>query len=261
MKSTLTNDLSTMFIGRERIHLASIESTNLLALDLLSKSKPSEGTVISTDYQLMGRGQIGRYWYGSAGLNAMCSVILYPKFISASEQFLLSIVTSCAIRELVEGLLPSRDVKIKWPNDIYIDDKKVAGLLIQNSLQGSTIAHSILGIGINVNEVDFPESLPNPTSIFGESQKRESLELIYAKLFSNIEHYYLRLRRGEVEPLRAEYISQLYKRGDVHEFRLENGENVYGIIQHVDRLGKLIVSIEGKEQSFAFRELTMLFDP
>lgn len=260
MNNSSSEELHTIFVGRERIHIDSLESTNIYATDLLAKSTPSEGTAISASFQTIGRGQIGRYWYGSAGLNVMTSIILYPKFLTASEQFLLSIAISCAIRDVVEFFVPDKLVTIKWPNDIYVNDDKVAGMLVQNALQGSSISNTVVGIGINVNETLFPSDLPNPISILLATHKVHSLTSVYHRLFESIERYYLQLRRGERESLTAKYIGYLYKRGEVQKFLLEDGQEVIGIIKHVEAIGKLVVNIEGKERSFAFRELRMVIN-
>jgi len=247
-------------IGSHRIQLTEVDSTNTYAQELVSKSNPQEGTAITALYQTLGRGQIGRYWYSSKEKNAMSSVILYPSFLLAKDQFYLSIAVSCAVRKSLANILPSKDVSIKWPNDLYVGDKKVAGLLLQNTLIGNNIGHSIIGIGINVNEEKYPTELPNPTSIFLETRKLTGLEHIYTSIWQELDKYYLQLRLGRKEQLMSEYISYLYGRDMVKQYKREDGTLIHGLIQHVDNQGKLVMLINGEVEKFAFREIRLVVD-
>lgn len=248
-------EINTIFIGQSLIHLKEVDSTNIAAQNILSESQPPEGTVITTSYQVSGRGQIGNSWYSSKEKNIMCSTILYPKWLLAKEQFHLNIAISCAVRSLVQKLIPTANVRIKWPNDIYIDDKKTAGILIQNTLSGSGISSSIVGIGINVNETEFPSELPNPTSILLSSSVVRDLDNVYAELYAEIERYYLKLRHDQIYTIKEEYVQHLYGKDRPLNFILTDGRIVTGIIQDVIDSGKLAILINGEEKLFAFREL------
>ena len=138
-----------LFTGKMSIYLPETESTNNYAMDLISKTNPPEGTCIYTAYQSAGRGQIGRYWHSETGKNILISYILYPKDLKIADQFMLNIIASLAVRDVVD--LFCLNVKIKWPNDIYVDDKKIAGILVQSVLRNNTIKATIIGIGLNVN--------------------------------------------------------------------------------------------------------------
>jgi len=240
------------------MHLTTTESTNKYASELLAKGEVAEGMVVTTDYQSMGRGQIGRSWYGSSGLNVMCSLVLKPKFLQPRQQFQLSIAVSCALRRSIAGLSPNKEVAIKWPNDIYVGSRKVAGILIQNSIAGSTITNTIVGMGVNVNEQIFPPDLPNPTSLSLLQGGDLDLPRVYAAIFRDIEYYYLKLRNGHSTHLLAEYHTHLYSRGQVTAFAMADGTEVQGIIEHVDEQGKLVVLMDGVQRSFAFREVRLL---
>ena len=138
---------NTLFIGKVVIQLPKVDSTNLYAQSLVAKSKPSEGTVISTYNQRAGRGQIGRKWESEPGKNIAFSVILYPGFLAIRQQFLLNQMVSLAVLDLV-AKYTEKAVKVKWPNDIYIEDGKVCGILIQNTLAGRRIQSSSGGYWI-----------------------------------------------------------------------------------------------------------------
>ena len=154
---------NTLFVGKVLVELPRLTSTNLYAQELLSKSKPSEGTVISTSDQYAGRGQIGSGWESEAHKNITLTFIFYPAFLPIRQQFQLTQAISLGVKDCIEHFVP-KNVKIKWPNDIYINDKKTCGILIQNTLSGAQISSSIIGIGININQTHFQTNPPNPTS-------------------------------------------------------------------------------------------------
>ena len=151
-------------IGNNHIRLNRVNSTNKYAVEMIAKSKPIEGTVISASFQYEGRGQIGRFWESEAEKNITCSTILRPDFLEASDQFQLNIAISLALHDFISHFLDNKDVKIKWPNDIYVGDKKIAGILLQNSLIGKKVNSTIVGTGININQTEFSGDVPNPTS-------------------------------------------------------------------------------------------------
>ena len=204
--------------------------------------------------QAAGRGQIGRRWHAAPGKNLTLSVILYPKFLPASRQFRLNAAVSLAIATTVQELLPGpARVRIKWPNDIYVGDRKICGILIQNGVQRHHLAYSVIGIGLNVNELDFPAELPNPTSLAREAGRAFELERVAQHLYTQLEATYLRLRRGEVA--RA-YAQLLYRRGVPSYFRRADGSRFRGTIVQVDEQGRLLVDSERGREAFALREIS-----
>ncbi len=148
----------------------SIDSTNLQAHRELPHAE--EGTVWVADFQTAGRGQRGNSWESSKGENLLFTILLRPDFVPVADQFSISQITALAIVKYLEskGLQP----KIKWPNDIYINDKKICGILIEHTLSGANLSASILGIGININQMVFESDAPNPTSLLLELQQRNS---------------------------------------------------------------------------------------
>ena len=249
--------LDTLFTGRTRHDFPRLASTNDYAIELLSKTKPAEGTVITADYQWAGRGQIGSSWLAAAGSNLLMSVIFYPSFLPARESFLLNQIFSLAVSDAV-GLLAGSQPAVKWPNDIYIEGKKAGGLLVQNSLQGSRIQWSVVGIGLNVNQQDFDESLPMATSLaltFGRSFDRETL---LAGLCKTLERRYLQLRAGEQRIILHDYLNRLYRFGEDGWYGLPSGERLWGRIVGVDNFGKLRLLHAQGESSYGLKEIVFL---
>jgi BirA family biotin operon repressor/biotin-[acetyl-CoA-carboxylase] ligase len=250
---------NTLFVGKVAYRHDRLDSTNAEALRLLTaKTRPVEGTAISASEQTAGRGQIGRSWYASPGLNLTTSVILYPKFLPADRQFRLNQAVSLAVADTVRDCLPHRAaaVRIKWPNDIYVADRKIAGILLQNGIQGRHLAYSVVGIGLNINEIDFPASLPNPTSLRREAGPVFDPVAVAPLLYTRLEQRYLQARRGEDEAAAAAYGQSLYRSGQPTYFRRADGSRFRGTIVHVDRQGRLLVDSALGREAFAMREIS-----
>ena len=243
----------TLFIGKELHDFPSLSSTNTYATELLSKSNPVEGTVILTYNQTAGRGQIGSKWESAPDKNVSMSVILHPKFLAVSEQFNLNVAVSLAIFDAVS--LYVKDVKVKWPNDIYIGKKKVAGILIQNSLTGRNIQSSVVGIGLNVNQTAFTSDAPNPTSLKLETGKDIDLTKIVQEIVPALEKRYLQLKSGKTIDMRREYILHLYRFGKPFAFQRVDESYFTGIITGISSLGKLVIDTETGEEEFGLKEV------
>ena len=156
-------------IGIKIIKLDEIDSTNNYTSKLLANSNVIEGTVVVAKAQSSGRGQLSNQWESEYGKNILASFVFYPKFLPVQQQFLLSKVIALGVRDLLTLFVDK--VKVKWPNDIYIDNKKVAGILIENSIMGHTLESSIAGVGININQTVFLSDAPNPVSLIYSLKK------------------------------------------------------------------------------------------
>ena len=245
--------METLFIGKNKIELATVDSTNNYAKELLAKEKPMEGTIIVAQEQHSGRGQMGNAWKTEAGKNLTLSVILYPEFLDADKQFYLNMAISLAVKDFCESVLAD-EIKIKWSNDIYHLDNKLAGILIENTISGTRISSSVIGIGINVNQQEFDSSLANPISLFQISNMEYNMETLVELLCSFIEKYYLQLRQLHFNFLEKGYTVALYRYQQTHEFK--KGEQVFrGEINGVAKDGKLIIHSGGKEMRFGFKEV------
>lgn len=188
----------SLFIGSTVIRLQRVDSSNNYARQLLHDKMPIEGTVIIANEQTSGRGQRSNSWVTEADKNLTCSYILRPAFLAAKDQFMLSAAVALAVFDTISELLPKRNIKIKWPNDLLVGKKKIAGILIENSLRGMNLENSIIGIGLNVNQIDFPVEL-NATSIQLESQQNINIDDVLNSLSTQLEKYYLQIREGRFE--------------------------------------------------------------
>lgn len=248
---------NTLFIGKVLLHFERLPSTNAYAQELLSKNRPSEGTVILADYQSAGRGQIGSTWEVAPGKNLTFSLILTPSFLPAPRQFALSQAIALATRDFLSTLC-SKQVFVKWPNDIYIEDKKVGGILIQNSLSGKKIQHSIIGIGLNINQSQFDQKLSKASSLAIETGKSFALPQLLPSLLQYIEQRYLELRRGKLLKIQQDYLSHLFLYQKNALYREPGGVAFQGKIVGVNPGGQLGVARENKTKYYSIKEIEYL---
>lgn len=275
-----------MFIGKNLITLNQVDSTNNYAKLLTANSRPApDGTVILADSQSGGRGQAGTVWQSEPGKNLTFSILLGCAFLPPPRQFYLSMAVSLGISDALSTLFraasPSpRPIAIKWPNDVYIGNKKTGGILIENILAGSKMKSSIVGIGLNVNQEQFP-GLPQATSLIRELRQSAyphdnlNLKSILGAVCHAIEVRFLQLKRGEYDRLKSEYLGHLYGFGRKQLFRpgaaairahRESGSGApqpagpsddffEGIISGISPEGKLLVSTGGGVRVFGMKEI------
>ena len=165
-----------MIIGSNLVFCENLTSTNKQASELLKKNDIPEGTVVHSDFQTAGRGQPGNRWESEKGRNLLISVILYPGSVKPHEQFLISMTISLGICDFIDRHLPGS--KVKWPNDIYVKDDKIAGVLIENSIMGDSIENTVAGIGLNINQEEFPILSREMTSLFSRKNSPMKYEIL-----------------------------------------------------------------------------------
>lgn len=242
------------------INILKLESTNSYAQQLIKSGDLHEGDVIFALNQEKGRGQGDNFWESEPGSNLLISIILEPKMIPASRQFVLAQLVSLAIADLVkEYVLTGRvpiEVKVKWPNDIYVNNKKVAGILFQNFVKGNEIEYSIVGIGINVNQEQFYSGASNPVSMIHHTHKSINIELLLSKLLDNIGVSYEVFRLEEnFQELKSRYINNLFRYDEWATYS-DGKETFRGRIVDVDEYGRLMVELEsGEVKKFMFKEI------
>ncbi|WP_316799137.1 biotin--[acetyl-CoA-carboxylase] ligase [Pedobacter frigidisoli] len=249
------NTFSTLFVGQNLIKLKEIDSTNNFLKDLASNSEPlAEGTVIMADNQYAGRGQVENVWQTEPGKNISTSVYFRPFFLPLHRQFYLNIAVSLAVSEALMVFIPD-GISIKWPNDIYHQNKKIGGILIENTLSGSSIKTSVIGIGLNINQEEFSASIRHKaTSVIQILHRSVEIMDIMDKLFVYMEKYYLILKSGRYEFLMDLYMRQLYLFDKLAEYR--QGEQFFsGSIKGVAERGQLLIEVDGILKSFNFKEL------
>lgn len=228
---------SDQTIGSQRLHFTQVDSTNVEAKRLLDNGEAKEGLVITADLQTQGRGQYGRVWESEVGLNIMMSVVVSPIFIKIADQFALNILSSLAVTDVINDYCES--TKVKWPNDVYVYNKKIAGILIQNYIQGDRIKHSIIGIGLNVNQSTWPDDVPNATSLCLESGELLEKEIIIKALCHKLDERYKRLPIDS-KSMFSEYQKNLFRK-DVPSIFEKNATQLEGTIKGIDDMGKLLI--------------------
>ncbi|MDN4164822.1 biotin--[acetyl-CoA-carboxylase] ligase [Cytophagales bacterium LB-30] len=239
----------TLFLGKKLVFLPSCHSTNDIAADFIGQGLASEGMLVYTDHQTQGRGQRGNVWESGVGQNLAFSLIVQPRFLQASEQFHLQKAISLGVYDALSTVCEG--VKVKWPNDIYIHDRKVGGILIENSLRNTQVQWTVVGIGINVNQKEF--SAPLAASLAYFTGEEYDLFALMEDMVLHIEARYLQLRNGGHEVLSAQFEEVLYWKNEWHEFE---AESVFqGQIVGLAPDGRLKIETSEGLRLFAFKEV------
>lgn len=242
-----------MIIGSKLLFFENLPSTNTCAADLLKNNDLPEGTIIYTNYQSEGRGQTGNKWESEDGKNLLISIVLFPLMINPADQFLISMSFSLGICDFLKRYIPF--CTIKWPNDIYVSNDKIAGILIENSIMGDVIENSIAGIGLNINQEKFLSDAPNPVSLRIITGKNFDLKTSLNKLTSDLDKRYKQLIAGNYVHLKADYISKLYRLNEWCSFRDLNGLYTGRILSVTDHGRLQIEKRNGKINEYAFKEV------
>ena len=233
-----------------------LSSTNSEMQKLQSVERLSEFSVVITSNQTSGRGQQGNFWESEDGKNLTFSIILYPKFIHAQYQFNLNIFITVALTDVLKKYIPN--IKIKWTNDIYSGDNKLVGILIENSIIGGNIDYSIVGIGLNVNQINFISSAPNPVSMKQLTNKEFELEPLLQEILNAIILRYIQCVEEGIENIRKEYLNNLYRKDGFYNYKDRNG-CFSAKIEKIDEIGYLyLVDSYGKTRSYAFKEVNFV---
>jgi BirA family biotin operon repressor/biotin-[acetyl-CoA-carboxylase] ligase len=229
---------NSRFIGYTYEQLGSVDSTNDRLWALAGDGIP-EGYAVSADFQVNGRGQTAASWFSDEGENILCSIYLQPAFLPATAHFHLNMAMSLGVADFCQTYL-QEGIWVKWPNDIYFHEKKLAGILIENSIQGNRITETVVGIGININQGYFPAQLPNPISFLNITGRYYKISDLLIMLFAAIEKRYIQLREGQNNRLTADYLDQLLGKDHLRRFQYQ-GRELYATIRGVDQDGRLIL--------------------
>lgn len=248
-----------------RINLPTVDSTSTFIREMLadestggvvSASSLPGMTLVVADDQTKGRGQVGNSWETEQGKNIIFSLLCHPTFVRPAQQFLLSqsmaLAVATSLQRYVEG------VEVKWPNDIYVDDKKISGTLIECDIFGKSISNCIIGTGININQEMFRSDAPNPVSLKQLTGKDHDREEILSDILSRFLVYYEMLREGAVEEVRSQYRSMLYRREGFHRYSDVRGEFMAEIAD-VEPTGHLVLRFEnGNTVRYEFKEVKFM---
>jgi BirA family transcriptional regulator, biotin operon repressor / biotin---[acetyl-CoA-carboxylase] ligase len=248
--------MARMFKNRKIFKLKEVNSTNLVA-GKLPNGTP-EGSVIWAEYQTQGRGQGENYWESSKRENLTFSILVYPTFLKAVQQFYLSKIISLSVADFLS--LYTTQVCIKWPNDIYIGEKKAAGILIENALERDFIGESIVGIGININQELFLSNAPNPVSLKQVTGKNYDLKEMLGIFLDIFEFRYGMLKDADYTTIDENYLNVLFRKGSSAQFKSDN-KIFTGIIDNVEETGELvIIDNAGKIRKFLHKEVEFVLE-
>lgn len=238
------------------IWLDEVDSTNNYANSLMVENKIYNETVISAYSQMSGRGQQGNFWESETKMNLTFTVLLYTKYLSVEMQFALSQATALSLRDMLQQY--NIQAKVKWPNDIFVNDKKVAGILIENSIMGSTFSYSCIGVGLNVNQTFFGDYLPKATSMKLINGKENNIHEVLDNFLDNFHDRIEQVRNKAFDKLKSDYVLNLYQFGQWCNYK--TGQTIFkGKIIDVNTNGELVIlSDEGKQRLFMFKEIIFL---
>lgn len=243
------------------------DSTNNRALEGIPTEK--DRTTWAAEFQTAGRGQRGNTWKSAEAQNLMFSILLKPDFILAKDQFIISVIVTLGLEKYLKG--KGVTARIKWPNDIYVCDRKICGILIEHGISGENLSSSVCGIGLNINQREFPADLPNPTSLVLELERlgqkaedfslRDELETLVQDIFL----FYDRakeefIKTGKYGSLYKEYLDLLYRKGEWHSYtETATGKTVEARIVGIDNTACLILEYRDRQRkSFAFKEISYI---
>jgi len=235
------------------IRVETVASTNSYLKELARNRVLEEGTVVGTHNQTAGKGQRGNSWESEAGKNITCSILLYPSFLPVQRFFLLSEAVSLGIKETLD--IYTGGITVKWPNDIYYQEKKIAGILFENELTGNVYTSSVVGIGLNVNQERFLSDAPTPVSLKQITGKDFDTETLLKELVEKILYSYEQLKSGYSETIIRMYHDALYRKTGFHHFEDEAG--IFNArINRVSDDGLLhLFTDRNEERSYAFKNV------
>jgi BirA family biotin operon repressor/biotin-[acetyl-CoA-carboxylase] ligase len=239
------------------MELTEVESTNIYAMEQLQANLAGHGAAYFAHNQTAGKGQHGKRWTTEPGTHLAMTVVLDCSFLSLTQQFSLSVMAALATHDLFSKYA-GEETRIKWPNDMYWRDRKAGGILIENQVRGNRWQGSVAGIGINLNQVHFPGTLPNPVSLKQITGKEFNPVAMAKELCENLETRYQELKAGGYKEQLAQYNELLFKRGQ--EVKLKRDNIVFNcIITGVSETGELLVS-GGLLDSFRFGEVEWVLE-
>ena len=243
--------MDCLFVGQNIIELSSIDSTNNYLIDLSQNISLVEGTVVIAKEQTAGKGQRNNLWSSEADKSLCISILLKPK-LEVNQQFLFNKFIALSLCEAINDY--PLNAKIKWPNDILIDCKKVAGILVENSIRANKIEKSVVGIGINVNNniSEFTSATTMAECLKTIPSFSELLEIICKKIEKN--YFLMKQKPSMINEL---YHQNLFNKEEVQKFS-KNSETFDGIIKSVNENGQLLVAVNGRLEFYKMGEIKFI---
>ncbi|MCX6322125.1 MAG: biotin--[acetyl-CoA-carboxylase] ligase [Bacteroidia bacterium] len=245
-----------MIIGSKLFFFDNLPSTNTHTAHLLKSNDLPEGAIVYTNYQSAGRGQMGNKWESEDGKNLLISIVLFPSMINPADQFFISMTVSLGICDFLKRYISV--CAIKWPNDIYVNNDKIAGILIENSIMDDQIENTISGIGLNINQEKFLSNAPNPVSLSLLTGSSYDLATCLNQLASDLDKRYKQLISEHFAEIKHEYVSRLYRLNELSKYRDRSGLFTGRIITVTDN-GRLQIEREpGNISEYSFKEVDFI---
>ncbi len=240
------------------IKLDAISSTNTYLKHLRDVEVLKDYTIVIAKHQTQGRGQMGTIWNSDKSKNLICSVFKDASRVSVEQQFYISIVTSLAIVKSLQSFnIPK--LFVKWPNDILSESKKICGILIENVIKMNKLDHSIIGIGLNVNQTEF-KKLPNASSLKILTGRIFNLDELLQLISKNLKHYFKLLEQGKLDLLKTEYEKKLFRKDKPSSFKDQHGNIFSGFIKGINAIGNLQILLEDDIlKEYDLKEIQLLY--
>ena len=246
----------SQLIGHSVVRVQSTASTNNYARSQVFEHEVEEGTVFLAHEQTAGRGHLTNKWESEPGKNLTFSIFIRPSFLPLDKTYALSKVVCLGLESSLGHWVDA--VRIKWPNDIYVGDKKICGILIENGIVNGQINQSVIGVGLNVNQTAFLSDAPNPVSLKMLTGVEYQPDEILTGVLAHIDRFYQMLREGHLHEIDQAFTAKLYRMGEWHRYRDEKHEYT-GKIVGVNKIGQLRVLEEnGAINEYHFKEVAYL---
>ena len=240
-------------LERILVQLETVDSMNSYAANLIKTTQVSEGLTVLSKSQIKGRGQRSSVWTSENEKNLTFSTILFPT-IDVKHNFYLSIVASLAVSKALRDL--DLQVKIKWPNDILVNNKKICGILIENIISGDVIGSSVIGIGLNINQQLF-DDLPDATSVFLEKGITIEPKDIFDQIYGYLDFYYNLLLESNFQLLKKHYYEQMYRKDELGDY-MSQGIQFSAYLEGVDESGRLQLKVENERKFYDLKEIKFI---
>lgn len=241
-------------LTKKLIHLEEVDSTNRYATDLIKSARVLDGTTVLARQQLAGRGQRSANWTTEAGKNLTFSTILFPD-IPPEKVFYLNVVGALSVCKALSEL--GIAAAIKWPNDVLVKQKKISGILVENTFSGQQLASSVIGIGLNVNQTAF-RHLPRATSVVNELGVEQPLSEVFDQLFAHLDGCVDLLYAHRFDELKRLYDAHFYRLGERAEFASKEGVIAAKIIG-INAVGQLLLEVGGRQKAYDIKDVALIY--
>ena len=240
------------------IHLMETDSTSKSLKTISEKEELPSGSIVIADFQTAGRGQRDNTWESEAGKNLTFSILFRPMDLPANMPFVISKMVSLSVKYMLDKYISG--ITVKWPNDIYYEDKKIVGTLIENTILQGKISQSIIGIGININQTEFRSNAPNPVSMSQIIDKSLDLMTIMEEFREIFMKQSERINKKQFDSIHNEYLSSLYRKEGYHQYR--DADGIFeAAIHDIEPTGYIVLKRANNAYSrYAFKEVSFVID-